>query len=302
MLTLPPFAYAAPDRMDDLLALAAHPGARLLAGGTDLVPALKHRLAGPELVVSLRRLPELHGIHENDGGMRIGAAATLADVRRAAGGRYPALASACASVATATLQETSTIGGNLMLDTRCAFYNQPAGWRAAIGGCLKCGGDVCHVARSGTGCYAAHSADTAPVLWLAGARVELRSTGGTREVPVAELYDGADGRAWIRVRHGEVLTAVILPPPGAPIAWRKVRLRGAIDYGALLVAVQRRAKAARAVISAVGPAPFEVIAPPADLAEAAWETAKPLGTHLVATSWRRHMVRVSVRRALAELG
>ncbi len=303
MLPLPSFAYEAPDTRDDLLALAATPGARLLAGGTDLLPSLKHRLFSPSTLVSLRRAPGLRGVHLTDGELSIGAAQTLLAVRRhpLVGEHLPALADACAGVATRTIQAMGTLGGNLMLDTRCVYYNQPVGWRAAVNGCLKCEGDTCHVARTGDGCYAAHSADTVPVLWLMGARVRLESTSGVRELPVRELYDREDGRRWLRSNPGEVLTRIIVPLPRHPIIHRKVRLRASIDYAAVLVAVERSPEAARAVISAIGPAPIEVSsADPAELPKLAYKASVPLRTHVMATTWRRHMVRVSVRRALEQ--
>lgn len=305
MLTLPRFSYAAPDRFEDAVALGADPQARYLAGGTDLLPAMKHRLQTPATLVSLRRLSELRGVVESGGGLRIGAAVTLAELRAhpVVGARYPALAAAAASVATRTLQGTATLGGNVMLDTRCVFYNQPDGWRESIGGCLKCEGRVCHVAPAGDGCYAAHSADTVPPLWLYGARVELASPEGLRELPVSWLYDGADGRQWLRTRPGELLTRVILPAPTDPVVHHKIRLRGAVDFGAVLVAVQRRGAGGRAVISALGPAPIEVDGDsPEEVEEKAWVAARPLGTHLHNAAWRRQMVKVAVRRAFAACG
>jgi 4-hydroxybenzoyl-CoA reductase subunit beta len=304
MLPLPPFALESPDQLDDLLALAATPGSRLLAGGTDLVPSLKHRLFEPRTLVALAGVGELHGVVESEGWLGIGAGETLRSVRRhpVVREQLPALAQACGTVATSTIQAMATLGGNLMLDTRCAFYNQPQGWRDSIGGCLKAAGSVCHVARTGTGCYAAHSADTVPVLWLMGAEVELVSTRSRRRVPVQDLYDGLDGRRWLRTEPGEVVLRVWVPLRSGAIAYRKVRRRGAIDYGALLVGVRREGLGAVAVIGAVGPAPMEVRVPAAaELPDRAWEAVKPLNTHVVATSWRRHMVRVSVRRALESL-
>ena len=215
---------------------------------------------------------------------------------------HPALAAAARSVATPTIQAMATLGGNLMLDTRCVYYNQPSGWRAALGGCLKCEGTICHVAPKGKGCYAAQSADTVPVLSLLGAVAVFEALSGTVRVPVAELYDG-DGRDWITAPRGSLLTHVELPAPQNPIAYRKLRQRGAIDYGLLLTAVQRNEGGFRAVISAVGPAPISVSAPDgASLEEAAYAAVQPLATHLPAATWRKKLVRVEVRRAVMELG
>ncbi|MFT5683226.1 MAG: 4-hydroxybenzoyl-CoA reductase subunit beta [Myxococcota bacterium] len=304
MLPFPTFAYEAPDRLKDALAIAAAPGSRIVAGGTDLLPSMKHRLFTPDTLLSLRRVEGLTDIAPTpDGGLSIGTMATLRTVRRnpLVSGHYPALSEACRTIATGTIQAMGTLGGNVMLDTRCLYYNQPAGWRESIGGCLKAEGQICHVAPKGRGCYAAHSADTIPALWLYGASVELASRFGVRQVTIADLYD-EDGRTWVKIQPGEILTRIILPAPSAPVVHRKLRLRNAIDYGLLLVAVQRDGVGARAVISAIGPQPILVHVPAAgDLPEAAYKAAKPLSTHAIASVWRKQMVRVEVKRALAEL-
>ncbi len=120
MLPLPRFDYEAPDTMADLLTLAAVPDSRLLAGGTDLMPSLKHRIFSPRTLVSLRRMTELRTLREEGGELSIGATVTLRElalhplVRE----RYPALSEACAGVATRTIQMMGTIGGNLMLPSK----------------------------------------------------------------------------------------------------------------------------------------------------------------------------------------
>ena len=140
MLPFPSFSYEAPDSLEDAVAIAAAPGSRIVAGGTDLLPSMKHRLFTPTTLLSLRRLSGLKSIEQTeDGGLAIGAMVTLRQARRseAVQRSYPALAEACRTIATGTIQAMGTLGGNVMLDTRCLFYNQPAGWRASIGGCLK---------------------------------------------------------------------------------------------------------------------------------------------------------------------
>lgn len=305
MLPLPRTSYEAPDRIDAAVRLGAEPGARFISGGTDLLPSMKQRVHQPTLLVSTRRLRSLHETAVGEGGsLVLGAGLTLRHIATHpdVSLRYPALAAAARTVATPTIQAMATLGGNLMLDTRCVYYNQPSGWRAALGGCLKCEGTICHVAPKGKGCYAAHSADTVPVLSLLGAIAVFEAHSGPVRIPVAELYDG-DGRDWITAPRGALLTHVELPAPGAPIAYRKLRQRGAIDYGLLLTAVQRHEGGFRAVISAVGPAPIPVSAADgAALEEAAYAAVQPLATHLPAATWRKKLVRVEVRRAVTELG
>ena len=302
MLPLPRFRLDRPDTLADALACVAD-GAVPIAGGTDLLPSMKHRLFEPARVVALSGIASLRSIAAVDGGLELGAAVTLREVARDERVQrlFPALVDAAHTVATPTIQAMGTLGGQVALDTRCVFYNQPAGWRASVDGCLKKDGSVCHVAPKGTGCYAAHSADTIPVLWLHDAVIALASINGAREVPLRDLY-GEDGRTWLGVRPGELITSIRLPAPTSSVVHRKVRLRSAIDYGALLVAVAASDQGLRAVVSAVGPRPVEVVgATPEALAEAAHAAAHPLATHLHPVPWRKALVRIEVLRAAAAL-
>ena len=304
MLPLPLLRWEAPHQLVDLVRLAAEPGARLIAGGTDLVPSMKHRIFRPALLVSTRRVAELRAVAvAADGACSLGAALTLQEVAAHPHVRtaFPALAAACRTVATPTIQHMGTLGGNLMLDTRCMYYNQPAGWRSALGGCLKCEGTLCHVAPRGTGCYAAHSADTVPVLMLLGATARFVTVAGETCVPVAELYTD-DGRDGPKLPTGAVLVAVELPPPSRPVVYRKLRQRGAIHYALLLTAVAPAPEGWEAVISAVGPRPVLVSAAtrPA-LIDAVYQAVQPLPTHQQSSTWRKRMLRVEVGRALAAL-
>jgi len=309
MLPLPRFDLAMPAAVDEATALLATEGARVVAGGTDLLPSMKHRLFLPELLVSLARLDDLKTIEARpNGGLAIGAMARLGDVMRhpVVQRDYPALAESCGTIATPTIQEMGTLGGNVMLDTRCLFYNQPVGWRNSIGGCLKADGDICHVAPKGTGCYAAHSADTVPALALLGADIELQSADGTRIAPLNDIF-GEDGRDWLRIAPNELLTRILLPPPPeGRVGHRKLRLRQSIDYPLLLTAVHLRPDGSGSVIlSSLGPAPvrFDFAAGRSvdEVAEEAYTKAFPLATHFAASTWRKRMVRVEVRRALEAL-
>lgn len=315
MLPLPTFSVLSPRSVADAVGmLTDHPEARLIAGGTDLLPSMKYGLFSPPALIRLGGVAALQDITTTEeGGLRIGSGATLRAVGRDPRVQrlYPALAAATRTVATSTIQAMGTLGGNLMLDTRCAWYNQSSFWRGALGGCLKCHsgpeGAICHVAPKGKGCYAAHSADTAPGLLLYGAEVELVSSRGARQVAVSALY-GEDGRDWIRRAPDELLTAVILPPPppGA-VVHRKLRARASIDYPLLLTAAAFDPEGGpRVVVSAVGPRPI-LLSGLAEafrdggveaVAEAGYKQVSPLSTHVWPATWRKKMVRVEVRRAL----
>jgi 4-hydroxybenzoyl-CoA reductase subunit beta len=245
MLRMPEFQLATPKRLADALALAREHGSEALfvAGGTDLVPNLKHRLHTPKLLISLGNISDLRGVRvAPDGGLVIGAMTTLDALARQAevARRAPALAQAASIISGPQLRRMGTLGGNLMLDTRCQWVNQTYFWRQALGFCLKKDGTKCHVVEGGQNCVAAASNDTAPALLTLRARVRLASPdGSTREVEVASLYS-ADGISNKRTTLGEILTEVVIPAPhpGHRGAYGKLRDRGSIDFPLLGVAVR----------------------------------------------------------------
>jgi 4-hydroxybenzoyl-CoA reductase subunit beta len=320
MLRLHEYQYHRPASLDEAVALLAGPDTMPIAGGTDLVPNMKHRLFTPNHLVALNGVAELREIMvDGEGELRIGAAETLARIARDPLVRqhFPSLADAAGSVAGPQIRNRGTIGGNLCLDTRCTYYNQTQFWRQALGFCLKKDGDVCHVTRVGKKCVAANSADTPPVLITLGAVVDLASAEGRRSVPVADFFV-ADGISNTVRRPGEVVVQVRIPLPkqGLRTAYQKVRQRNAVDFPLLSIAaaasVDERdtVTAISVVVSALGARPrvlsgLEQVAMGRTLAECseavagiAFKQCHPLENIIVDPEWRRAMVPVYVRRAL----
>ena len=213
--------------------LGADPRARLLAGGTDLVPNLRRGIERAPILVDLGAVRGMSDITRTDTGLTLGACVTLARLAADASivHQFPALAEAARAIAGPGHRDVATLGGNLCLDTRCVFYNQSEWWRAANRYCLKRGGDTCHVAPQGQRCHAAFSGDLAPALLVLGAEVDVVSTRGTRRVPLAELYHD-DGAAHLALAQDEVLACVHVPAakPGLRCGYRKARTRAAMDF------------------------------------------------------------------------
>jgi 4-hydroxybenzoyl-CoA reductase subunit beta len=244
MRALAEFTLERPDSVAEAVALVAAPGARVLAGGTDLLPNLRRGLGQPATLVDLSRLAELRDLHvDGDGSIAIGAGVTLAQLAQDAtiARALPALAEAARAVAAATHRETATVGGNLCQDTRCVFYNQSEWWRNANAYCLKHEGTRCHVAPQGERCHAAFCSDLAAVLVAARAQVQLESASGRRVLPLADMYQD-DGAAHLLLRPGELLARVTIPPRGGDehVAFAKTRVRGGVDFPLAAVAVAAR--------------------------------------------------------------
>ena len=229
---LPAFTLQRPGTAREAAALLAG-GARALAGGTDLLPNLRHGLEQPAQLVDLTLVAGLDAVELRDGALVIGAGVTLARLAAEPLVRQhlAALAEAAAAVAGPGHRSAATIGGNLCQDTRCVYYNQSDWWRASNGWCLKRGGDTCHVAPQGQRCHAAFSGDLAPALLAARAEVEIATPSGARRMPLTDLYRD-DGASHLTLATGEFVSAVSIAVPALPwrSGYRKARVRAAMDF------------------------------------------------------------------------
>ncbi len=324
MLRMPRFDFHRPSSLEEAAALLTElgPTAVPIAGGTDLVPNMKHRLLEPDHLVSLKGVPEMRGIGLLDeqwltigAGESLSTVATHKLVRRA----VPALAEAAGQVAGPQLRNMGTIGGNVCLDTRCTYFNQTHFWRQALGFCLKKDGDTCHVTKVGKKCVAAHSADTPPVLMTVHAELDLHGPDGPRTVSADDFFL-PDGIWNSRRRPDELLVRIRIPLKKRRTAYAKLRQRKSIDFPLLTVAVAaeiERDGAVRSidgVVTGLGARPRRLTGwddivlgkaldgeTIAQLAERAHAQCRPLENMIVDPDWRRAMVPVYVRRALEGL-
>lgn len=271
---LPPFDHVdAASLAEATAALREHgPRAQVLAGGTDLLGLMKDRIGGPgmpvpEVLVNVKRIPELHGIAETaDGGLRIGAAVTLVDVERdgRVTARFPALAQAAAAVATTQIRAMGTVGGNLCQRPWCWYFRHPQF------PCLKRGGTQCYALPGsnrtyfgvlGLGvCVMSHPSDLAPALIALDARVAIMGATGLRTVPIERFFRGPRSLTETVLEPGEILVAVEVPAPapGTRSVFLKHRVRGTWDFALSEVAVSatRNGRWANVRVALGGVAPF----------------------------------------------
>jgi len=325
MLRLPKFRYLQPKSLSEALMMMADAGpeAMYVAGGTDLYPNMKRRQQTPKVVIGLAHLEPLRMLRgEPEQGMVLGAGLTLTDVctDKRVQASYPAVAIAAELISTPLLRNMGSIGGNLLLDTRCNYYDQNYEWRKSIHFCMKKDGEICWVAPSSPRCWAVQSSDCVPVMVAIGARVRLVSSSGDRMLDAAELYHD-DGIRHLNKRPEELLTEIHLPPVNG---WRatywKLRRRGSFDFPVLGVATCLKlandgtVEAAKIVLGGVGSHPIEVVAAQKALlgkkltreiiqgaASTAYPAAKPLDNTDYAMAWRKDMARYYVAGTLAEL-
>ena len=278
------YAYHRPTTILAALALkAATPNSRFIAGGTDLLVAMKkHKVLPPDALISLRNIDDLAGIEVGDR-IRIGSAVPLSDVEQhpIIAQHFPTLIASIAVLGSRQIRNVATMGGNL--------------------------------------CNASPAADTAPPLLVHGALVELRSESHQREIPIAEFFQEPGKCA---IEDGEVLTAILLERPSTPTDARSLLLRKgrvkmdlAVVSVAVLVELQNGlCRKARIAAGAVAPTPLrlrevETILEGTQLTddilieaqEAAMTSVSPITDLRSTEEYRRDLIGVYVRRAVERL-
>jgi xanthine dehydrogenase YagS FAD-binding subunit len=245
-------------------------GARVHAGGTDLLGCLRDDVFKAGTLVSIGQLKELRGITQTpDGILRIGALTTLTEIAnsRIIREAYPGLARAASEVGSPQLRNQGTLGGNLCQKPRCWYYRGEFH-------CMRKGGDKCyalqgenqfHCIFGGTMCYIVHPSDTAPVLVAFEAIARVVGPGGTRTVPLGKFHvpPGENVEKETVLEPNEILTEILLPPPGQRVrsSYRKVRARQSWDFALAGLALvirfnEKRVEQARVVLSGAAPIPW----------------------------------------------
>ncbi len=284
-MILRPFEYVESKTVDDAVAALRNGGedARVIAGGTALVPLMKHSVLRPSLLVSIVRVPGLAEITPiGSGGLRVGGVATHWAVSHsiAVQQRSPLLAYACARVASPTIRSMGTLGGNL--------------------------------------CYGESASDPSPALLALRATVRLHGPGGERTVPITEFFTGFYATA---MREGEVLTSIDVPDMPAGVRWRYLKWtpraqedKALVGLAALLAMDGRHCRVARLGVGGVGASPVVLSAAERALegqdidggtiaraADAAAAEVDPIDDLQGSAGYRRDMLRTWVRRVVTGL-
>jgi xanthine dehydrogenase YagS FAD-binding subunit len=242
-----PFRYErAEDEAGAVAILGREPGGAFLAGGTNLVDLMKLGIVEPDLLVDVRRLTSDAIEDSPDGGLRIGAAVTNSDlaadprVRR----RCPVLSQALLAGASGQLRNAATVGGNLLQRTRCPYFydtTTPCNKRRPGSGCSAIGGSTRYHAILGASesCIATHPSDMAVALTALDATVTVLGPDGERRIPLTEFHrlPGEEPQHDTVLAHGELITAVDVPPLPLAERSRYYKVRDRASYAFALVSV-----------------------------------------------------------------
>lgn len=272
-----PFTLERPRDLAAALILRAEAGrndapAEYIAGGTDMVQLLQEYVRRPDRVVSLAGLLD-DRIESTQQGLRLGAAATMADVAAhpVVAREFPVIAEALLNSASPQVRNQATMGGNLLQRTRCPYFRDigyaDCNKRTPGSGCAALKGENRWHAVLGTSeaCIAAHPSDLAVALVALDAVVELRGPDGERSVPVARLHrlPGDAPHIETTLQPGEVITAIVVPasPAARRSHYLKVRDRASFEFAVVSAAVAlemegERIKEARVALGGVGTKPW----------------------------------------------
>lgn len=255
-------------------AFARTPGARYIAGGTNLIDLMKLNIEAPPHLIDVNRIGLERIEDTEEGGLRIGALVRNTDVaadERVRTG-YPLLARALVSGASGQLRNKATVGGNLLQRTRCMYFysaDLPCNKRQPGSGCAALEGLSRNLAVIGgsDSCIATHPSDMAVALRALDAVVEtLNPDGNAREIPIAELHvlPGQTPHIETGLRPGELITAVKLPKPvGGTQHYLKLRDRASYAFANVSIALiahfeGSKLTASRVAFGGVAPKPWRV--------------------------------------------
>lgn len=319
-MRLPKFKYLEPKSIQEASSiLLDNPEARLLAGGTDLLVNMKHRVETPSFLVSIKRISGLDFTEQKNGALRIGALTSLKRIYRnpLVRKKLPGLSRAASSVGSYHHQTMGTLGGNICQQNRCKYFNQSKWWRSSRPLCFKAGGETCYVQNKKSVCYSSYCGDVAPILLTLDARAILESKKARREISVENLFSG-DGKNPLNLKAGEILTEVAIPEEAMDglSTYLKFANRDSIDFpiAGMGVWVSVKKKEMRVSFTAVDRRPVrakgvEKFLRGKDLSEQTLEDAvniaakevTPVKTSVYSPSYKRTLMGLLLKSALTDV-
>lgn len=281
---------------------------RFIAGGTDV---FVNKFQGNDTslcIIDLTGIENLKNVSITNDYLKIGALVKLVDIKKDENicTEFPALIEAANSVGTPLIRSSATIGGNILCENRCIFYNQSDWWRESVGYCLKCEGDICIATGSTQKCYSEFVSDTAPVLISMDARIEIADKDGTTVKKLEEIYSG-EGVNPRNIRKTSIIKSILIPLNRKfKVIFKKLRLRNSLDFTSLTSSVSAdNGGEIRIVLSGVDPAPV-IIEGKTDTSsdqfiKEALRKARSIDNEMLTRAYRREMIKNFITDSLNEL-
>jgi 4-hydroxybenzoyl-CoA reductase subunit beta len=302
--------YYKPRAVDEAIAMAANHADdfRYIAGGTDVIINKFQGNTETNCLIDITGIAALQSVSVDGNSLRIGSLVKLDDLKKhpVIAEYFPALLEAAHAVATPMLRKTATIGGNVLCENRCIFFNQSEWWREAVGYCLKCDGVTCIATGGKKACFSKFVSDTAPVLISCDAKIEVANNDSIETYPLENIYTG-DGINPRNLDKSSLVTAILLPlDNNYNCIFKKLRPRESVDYSSLTTAVSiNKEGRIKIVLGGVDPKPVVIeggsIDAREDMIVAAVKKSRVIDNDVYSRAYRKEMIKVYLQRSFDEL-
>ncbi len=281
---------------------------KYLAGGTDVMVNRFQENEESPCLIDITKINDLKGIAKDGNNLRIGALEILEELKfnTDINSEFPMLIEAALKVGAPLLRKTATLGGNILCENRCLFYNQSKWWRESAGNCLKCDGEICIATQGKKACFSELVSDTAPALIAMDAKIELTDIDGTKTVNLEDIYSG-DGVTPLNLSETAILTAVLLPlNRNFKTTFYKLRERESLDFTSLTcaIAIDNKGKL-KIALSGVDPKAVviegNVNDEKTDLIKKAIKGARTVDNDMYSRKYRREMISVYLNKSFVKL-
>ena len=302
--------YIKANTIEDAISEAANNSGNFvfLAGGTDIFPNKFQENNLSDCLIDISNIDELKSINHSDDFLVIGALTTLDELRKNDFiiQNFPTLIEAAISVGTPVIRKSATLGGNLLCENRCHFYNQSAWWREAAGHCLKCGGDICLANGGKKYCYSKFVSDTAIALISLNAKIEIASKTKTEIIPIEEIYSG-DGINHLKLDETSIIKSIQIPlNKTVKSVYMKLRHRKSMEFSSLTTSVTLfKDEKIKIVLGAIAPNPIIIEGKKGDnyqdIIDIASKKSKIVFNDNYSRAYRKNMIHVFLNRCFVEL-
>ena len=282
---------------------------KFMAGGTDVMVNKYQGNDTTSHYIDITSIEELKGIRKDEKFLYIGALTRLSELKKSKDiqDEFPVLIEAAHAVGSPLIRKTATIGGNVLCENRCIYYNQSEWWREAVGYCLKCNGNICIASGGKKACFSEFVSDTAPALIAMNAKVRLIEPEGERIIALEELFSG-DGVKPKTINNTTIVKEIILPlGQNFRCAFKKLRLRETLEFTSLTTTVSiNKENKIRIVLAGVDPKPVLVEAQlnddKSEMIKKAVKGGRAVENDMFSRTYRRDMIPVFLNESFEKLG
>ncbi len=278
-----------------------------VAGGTDLMVNRFQGNNAAGCLIDISGIGSLKEVYREGDYLHIGALTVLDDLQfhPEITSNFPVLPEAARAVASPVLRKSATVGGNILCENRCMYYNQSEWWREAVGYCLKCNGNIC-IASGGTkACFSKFVSDMAIALIALEAKITVLNGTGERTIPLHSIYTG-DGVHPRSLQVQSLITSILVPVVKQHVVFKKLRKRESVDFSSLTTAVSLKEKGGvKIVLGGVDPKPVVIEGSGTDdeedMIQKAVKKARIVENDSYSRVYRKKMISVYLKRSFEEL-